>query len=178
MVEEARLVPTDSGLVPQGEGWFVVNARKARWFENEAFGRYCSFEGDVRFAELGVNIGVLGPGQPGCMYHGESNQEDFLVLSGECLLLVEGQERRLGAWDLFHCPAWTEHVVVGAGEGPCVILAVGGREPESEVRYTVAEVARAHGAGVDEETASPKEAYAPYPKDEERPYREGDLPRL
>ena len=91
---------------------------------------------------------------------------------------MEGQERRLGAWDLFHCPAWTEHVVVGAGEGPCVILAVGGREPESEVRYTVAEVARAHGAGVDEETASPKEAYAPYPKDEERPYREGDLPRL
>ena len=118
MVEEARLVSTENGLVPQGEGWFVVNAREARWFENDLFGRYTGFEGDARFLELGFNIGVLDPGQPACMYHGESNQEDFLVLSGECLLLVEGEERLLRAWDFFHSPAWTEHVLVGAGEGP------------------------------------------------------------
>jgi uncharacterized cupin superfamily protein len=176
MVEEARLVPTENGLVPEGEGWFVVNAREARWVENAAFGRWTTFEGDVRFPELGINIGVAQPGQPACMYHGEDSQEGFLVLSGECLLLVEGEERRLRAWDFFHCPAWTEHVLVGAGDGPCVVLAVGARKPGSSVRYTAAEVAVKHGAGVPETTESSKEAYAPYPEDVERPYREGDLP--
>ena len=177
MVEEARLVSTGNGLVPEGEGWFVVNAREARWFENDLFGRYTGFEGDVRFPELGINIGVLDPDQPACMYHGESNQEGFLVLSGECLLLVEGEERRLRAWDFFHCPAWTEHVLVGAGDGPCVILAVGARTPGSSVRYPAAEFAQAHGAAVEEETSSPGEAYAPYPENVERPCRDADLPR-
>jgi uncharacterized cupin superfamily protein len=177
MVEEARLVPTENGLVPEGEGWFVVNAREARWFENDLFGRYTGFEGDVRFPELGINVGVLDPGQPACMYHGESNQEDFLVLSGECLLLVEGRERRLRAWDFFHSPPWTEHVVVGAGDGPCVILAVGTRTPGSSVRYPAAEFAQAHGAAVEQETGSPKEAYAPFPENVERPCRDGDLPQ-
>ena len=123
-VPEASLVSTEHGLVPRGEGWYVVNARESRWFD-DLFGRYTGFEGDVRFPVLGINIGVLDPGQPACMYHGESNQEDFLVLSGECLLLVEGEERQLRAWDFFHSPAWTEHVLVGAGNGLCVILAVG-----------------------------------------------------
>ncbi len=177
MVTEAKLVPSENGLVAQGDGWFVVNARETRWNANEAFGRYTTFEGDVRFPELGINIGVLAPGQPACMYHGESEQEDFLVLSGECLLLVEGEERRLGPWDFFHSPAWTEHVLVGAGDGPCVILAMGARKPGSEVRYPAAEFAQAHGAAVSETTESPKEAYAPYPEDVEGAYREGDLPR-
>ncbi len=176
MVEEAKLVPTENGLVPQGEGWFVVNAREARWWENEVFGSYCSFQGDVRFAEIGVNVAVLEPGQPACMYHGENAQENFLVLAGECLLLVEGEERRLRAWDFVHCPPWTEHVFVGAGDGPCLILAIGARKPDSEVLYPVAEVAQAHGASVLEETPMPKEAYARFPDDDERPYREGDLP--
>jgi uncharacterized cupin superfamily protein len=176
MVEEARLVATENGLVPEGEGWFVVNAREARWFENEAFGRYTRFQGDVRFPELGINIGVAEPGQPACMYHGESTQEGFLVLSGECLLLVEGEERLLRAWDYFHCPAWTEHVLVGAGDGPCVVLAVGARTPDSSVVCPASEVADRHGAGVPETTKSPREAYAPYPEDVERPYRPGDLP--
>ena len=177
-VPEASLVSTEHGLVPQGEGWYVVNARESRWFENDLFGRYTGFEGDVRFPELGINIGVLDPGQPACMYHGESSQEDFLVLSGECLLLVEGEERRLRAWDFFHSPAWTEHVLVGAGDGPCVILAVGARSSDSSVRYPAAEFAQAHGAAVAETTDSPKVAYAPHPDDVERPYRNGDLPDL
>jgi uncharacterized cupin superfamily protein len=176
MVEEARLVSTENGLVPEGEGWFVVNAREARWLENETFGRYTRFEGDVRFPELGINVSVAEPGQPACMYHGESNQEGFLVLSGECLLVVEGKERRLRAWDYFHCPAWTEHVLVGAGDGPCVVLAVGARRPGTQVRYPASPAAAAHGAAVPEATESPKEAYAPYPEDVGRPYREGDLP--
>lgn len=176
MVEEARLVPTENGLVPEGEGWFVVNAREARWWENDAFGRYCSFQGDVRFPEIGVNIGVAMPGQPGCMYHQESNQEDFLVLYGECLLLVAGEERRLRAWDFFHCPAGTEHVLVGAGDGPSAVLAIGGRSPGSSVLYPVAEVAQRHGASVTAETSAGREAYASSPEDRPIPYREGDLP--
>jgi uncharacterized cupin superfamily protein len=176
MIPEARLVPTENGLVPEGEGWFVVNAREARWLDNEAFGRYTPFQGDVRFPQLGINVAVLAPGQPACMYHGESNQEGFLVLAGECLLLVEGEERPLRAWDYFHCPAWTEHVLVGAGDGPSVVLAVGARTSDSSVVYPAAEVADRHGAGVPKTTESPREAYAPYPEDVERPYREGDLP--
>lgn len=176
MVTEAPLVPTENGLVPDGEGWFVVNARECRWFENEEFGSYCTFEGDARFAGLGINLSVLAPGQPACMYHGESAQEGFLVLAGEALLLVEGEERPLRAWDLFHCPPWTEHVIVGAGDGPCLLLAVGGRSPDSSVRYPVAEVALRHGAGVRTETATGKEAYAGTSQPAERPYREGDLP--
>jgi uncharacterized cupin superfamily protein len=177
MVEEARLVPTENGLVAEGEGWFVVNAREVRWWDNEAFGRYTTFQGDVRFPEVGINIAVLAPGQPACMYHGEDAQEGFLVLSGECLLLVEGQERLLAAWDFFHSPAWTEHVLVGAGDGPCVVVAVGARKPDSRVVYPAASVADAHGAGVPETTESPKEAYASYPDDVGSPYREGDLPQ-
>jgi uncharacterized cupin superfamily protein len=175
MVEEAALVETDTGLVPEGDGWFVLNAREARWFENEALGEFCRFEGESRFPELGINLSVLHPGQPSCMYHREDKQEDFLVLRGECVLLVEGQERPLKAWDLVHCPPWTEHVFVGGGSGPCFILSVGAR-PDEEVVYPLAEVAQKHGAGVDEETASPEEAYARFPGSVPRRYQEGDLP--
>ncbi len=162
--------------MPEGEGWDVVNAREARWWRSEAFGASCDFEGEPRLAELGVNVHVLMPGQPNCMYHGESAQEDFLVLSGECLLLVEGEERRLKAWDFVHCPPWAEHVFVGAGTGPCVLRMVGGRRPGIEVRYPVSELARRHGAGVEHETAAPPEAYAPFPEWQEAPYAAGDLP--
>jgi uncharacterized cupin superfamily protein len=173
MIPEAPLRRTDNGLVPEGAGWFVVNAREALWKEG-AFGAYTRFEGDARFEQIGINIGVLQPGQVGCMYHGEEDQEDFLVLSGECLLLIEGEERPLRAWDFVHCPPWTEHVFVGAGDGPCAILAVGGRSGK-DVVYPRAEVALRHGAGVEEETTSGGEAYASFPDDTETSYRDGWL---
>ena len=146
MTDEARLEKTDNGLVPRGDGWFVVNAREAPWWHSDKFGSACVFEGDVHFPELGVNIQVLAPGEPNCMYHGENAQEDFLVLSGECLLLVEGEERPLRQWDFVHCPAWTEHVFVGAGDGPCAILMIGARPTEEELLYPVVEIARKHDA--------------------------------
>src|SRR5256885_1013829 len=149
MIPEAPLEQTDSGLVPQGEGWFVVNAREARWYESD-FGPFTRFEGDARFPQVGVNIGILGPGQPSCMYHREEEQEDFLVLYGECLLLVEGEERRLKPWDFVHCPPMTDHVFVGAGDGPCAILAIGTRLGE-QIVYPESELAQRHGAGVAKE---------------------------
>ena len=120
----------------------------------------------MRFSQVGINIGVLAPGQPACMYHGEDEQKDFLVLHGECLLLIEGEERRLRAWDFVHCPAGTDHIFVGAGDGPCVIVMVGSRAPHTIV-YPVSELARKHGAGAEQETDSPPEAYAPF----ERPWK-------
>ena len=175
MVNEARLRRTDAGLVPDGDGWFVLNAREALWEENEEYGRSTTFEGEPRFPGFGINLNVLAPGQPLCMYHGEDEQEGFLVLAGEALLLVEGQERPLRQWDFVHCPAWTRHVIVGAGDRPCVLLAVGTRTGGGVV-YPVDEVALRHGAGVREETHVPKEAYAEISDPVEVPYREGDLP--
>jgi uncharacterized cupin superfamily protein len=171
LVQEASLEQTEFGLVPKGEGWFVVNAKDARWLEHDTFGSGTTFEGDPHFKEIGVNIGVLEPGQPACMYHRENQQEDFLVLFGECLLLVEGAERPLKAWDFVHCPPETNHVFVGAGEGPCGILSIGRRREDEKLVYPVDEVALRHGAGVESETPDPKEAYAPYGRPSEAPYR-------
>ncbi|MGA9857885.1 MAG: cupin domain-containing protein [Solirubrobacteraceae bacterium] len=158
MADEAPLKRTPAGLVPQGSGWFVLNARDAPWQTGE-FGAYTRFEGDARFESLGLNIAVLEPGQPSCYYHAEDDQEDFLVLSGECLLLIEEQERPLRQWDFVHCPAWTRHVFVGAGEGPCTLLAVGTRQGDGVV-YPASELAQRHRAGVSQETRSPDDAYA------------------
>ena len=174
MVPEAPITRTEHGLAPNGEGWFVLNAQEAKWVDGH-FGAYTRFEGEPRFPQLGFNIAVLAPGQPACYYHGENEQEDFLVLSGKCLLLIEGQERPLRQWDFVHCPAWTEHVFVGAGAGPCAILAVGSRLTD-EVVYPRSELALRHKAGVEKETREPREAYAEIPADDEVPYRPGWLP--
>jgi len=160
MMPEAPLEQTETGLVPAGEGWFVLNAAEAPWRDGP-FGAYTRFEGEPRFDRIGVNLSVLQPGQPSCMYHGEDEQEDFLVLSGECLLLVEGEERPLRAWHFVHCPPLTDHVLVGAGEGPCLILSLGGRTGGAIV-YPRPELALRHGAGVERETPVPDEAYAAF----------------
>ena len=159
MVPEAPLERNDAGLYPAGEGWFVLNAREARWFDSVELGLYGPFEGEnARFEQLGINLSVLRPGEPACMYHREGAQEDFLVLSGECLLVIEGQERNLRAWDFVHCPSETEHVLVGAGEEPCVLLSVGARIKGRSLVYPRNEVALRHAAGVESETSDPSEA--------------------
>ena len=175
-VPEATLKETDAGLLPEGEGWFVLNARDAAWWRSDELGQATTFEGTPRFAEVGFHVEVLLPGQPNCMYHGESDQEDFLVVAGECVVVLEGEERRLKAWDFVHCPPWAEHVFVGAGDGPCVIVMVGRRTPEGGIVYPVNEVAAKHGASVETETRDGKEAYARFPRPERSTYREGWLP--
>jgi uncharacterized cupin superfamily protein len=174
MVEEARLEALDSGLAPVTDGWFVVNVREAAWLMHDAFGARCVFECDApvirnrpelgihRFTDVGLTLAVVTPGQPSGLYHAETNEENFLVLAGECLLLVDGDERPLQAWDFVHCPPGTAHAFVGAGEGPCVILMTGGRTREKGIHCPVSELARSYGAGVEKATSSPSEAYAPY----------------
>jgi uncharacterized cupin superfamily protein len=174
MTDEAPLVETGAGRVPQGEGWFVVNVRDAAWLRNDAFGARCTFEADGRvvheqphlhvqqFPELGVRVHVLEPGKPSTMYHRESSEEDFLVLSGECLLIVEGEERPLHTWDLFHCAPGTNHSFIGTGDRPCVMLMIGGRNEDKTILYSRDDLALSHAAGVEHETSSPHDAYAPF----------------
>jgi uncharacterized cupin superfamily protein len=151
--------------------WFVRNAREARWLEDD-LGAYTGFEDGERFPEVGINLCVLQPGRPMSMYHRESHQEDFLVLRGECLLIVEGEARPLRQWDFVHCPPHVAHVIVGAGEGPSLLLAVGSRLGPDEVLYPVDRVALEHEAGVETETALPAEAYARFAKPSETPFRD------
>jgi uncharacterized cupin superfamily protein len=150
-------------------GWFVRNVADAAWERNEVFGAGCVFETEERpFSQVGINVAVLWPGQPNGMYHGEAAQEDFLVLHGECLLVVDGQERHLQAWDFVHCEPWTQHIFVGAGDGPCAILMVGARTGgvADDLLYTADPVASRHGACVEQETKEPREAYARFPRTE------------
>jgi len=142
--------------------WFVVNVADAPWFTHEKFGATCFFEravADAEFPDLVVNIRVLAPGQPNGIYHAEGDQEDFLVLGGECTLVVEGEERALRTWDFFHCPQGTAHIVVGAGDGPSVVLMMSSRKREG-IHYPVDETAARYGASVEVATDSAQEAYA------------------
>jgi uncharacterized cupin superfamily protein len=166
VVPEAPLERVETGVRPAGEGWFVVNTRELPWFETDGCGFFAVFEPEnARFDQVGLGVGILRPGEPSALYHGEDAQEDFLVLSGECLVLIEGEERHLRAWDFVHCPPWTEHIFVGAGDGPCLILGVGARRKGRGLVYPVSELALKHGAGVETETTDPKEAYARFGED-------------
>ncbi len=177
----AELVSTEHGLVPEGEGWFVLDARETQWWERPGRGVLCEFEGAgfegaTDFHQLGINLTRLAPGEPMSMYHWEHDQEDFLVLAGEALLVVEGEERPLRPWDFVHCPPGTRHTIVGAGEGPCLVLAVGSRTAGDDWgAYTVDEAALRHDAGVERETTSPPEAYARFGESRLTRYREGWL---
>ena len=179
MAPESPLESTEAGLVPKGDGWFVLNARDARWRPGEGRGAYCIFEGEPGFPQVGIHLVALAPGEPMSMYHWEADQEDFLVLAGEALLIVEGDERPLRQWDFVHCPAGTNHTIVGAGTDPCLVLAVGARDRSTGPDwggYTVDEVALRHGVGVEQATADPEQAYARFPPREPARYRAGWLP--
>src|SRR5258708_4273568 len=167
----------EGGFVPEGDGWFVLNAKDARWLDGD-LGKYTGFEGpDSRFPQLGININVLAPGEAMTMYHRENAQEDFLVLSGECVLIVGGAERPLNAWDLFHCPPGVDHAIVGAGDGPSVVIAVGARTGAEDdgLVYPADPTAQKHGAAVDVETTDGKGAYAKY-EFRRTAYEDGWLP--
>ena len=179
MAAETKLLQTEHGLVPEGDGWFVVNAREARWRHEEGRSAICSFEGETEFEQLGIHLNVLAPGEPMAMYHWEADQEDFLVLAGEALLIVEGEERPLRSWDLVHCPPATKHIIVGAGTAPCLVLAIGARDHQDGAGwggYTVDETALRHGAGVEVETTDQEVAYAGWPRRQPTRYREGWIP--
>ena len=150
-------------MVEERDGWFVVNVRDARWVANAAFGKRCSFERPGEpFPQIGIHIFLFEPGRPNCRYHREEAQEDMLVLSGRCRLLINGHERMLGPWDFVHFPPGATHVCVGEGEAPCAVLFIGHREPDGVERlcYPESALARRFGAESPEPTDDPRVAYA------------------
>jgi uncharacterized cupin superfamily protein len=165
-VKEAVLEATPLGCYVTSDAWFVVNLADALAVRNEEKGgAVYPLEGswEPRFLDFGVNVRVLWPGEPNALYHAEGAQEGFFVLSGECTLIVEDEERPLRQWDYFHCPTDTRHVLVGAGDGPCAILAIGARPEGKTVCFPVSDVAAAYGASAPKQTDEPDEAYADWP---------------
>jgi len=169
MVKEAMLARVASGLAPVTPGWFVVGTGEAAWVTNaEWSGGVCIFESDdfvlrgrpdlteYEKADAGFTIRVVPPGRPSGLYHAESVQEDFLILQGECILIIEEQERHLRAWDFVHCPPMTAHAFVATDDGPCVILATGNRRDDLERVYPRSEAALRHGAGSVVTTTEPE----------------------
>ena len=158
--------------------WFVRNVRDTKWWDRGVRGSVADLVDDDA-AAVGINLFVLGPGQPMSMYHWEADQEDFLVLSGEALLIVEDEERPLRQWDFFHCPPNVPHTIVGAGSRPSAILAIGAREHQDAPDwggYPLSEVAMKHDAAAEEETNDPAVAYARFPHRQEGELPEGSLP--
>ena len=180
MVPEAKLEQTENGLVPVSDGWFVLNARDARWNDRPkrrsvSFTGKTEWEADTLFPMLGVQLAVIEPGEPNSQYHWETEAEAFFVISGEALLIIEGEERPLRQWDFVHMPPKTEHVLVGAGDGPCVFLAMSSREnqqfgPYGE--YVQNELATKYGASPED----PEDPYAGWPESVPSRYRDGWLP--
>lgn len=166
-VKEATVEETPYGLYATSDGWFVVGLADALAVRNVQTGAatYPLEPREAPFSDFGVSVRVLPPGQPNALYHSEDAQEGFLVLLGECTLIVEEEERTLRQWDYFHCPAGTRHIFVGAGDEPCAILMIGARPEVERLNYPVSEVAARYGASVAKETSDPDAAYADWPGD-------------
>ena len=185
MVPEARLEDAGSGLTPATTGWFVMNARDARWFDKPGQGLSLpltgvdEYEAETFFPMLGIAIRVVNPGEPTTTYHWETEQEDFLVLAGEGILIVEGEERPLRQWDFVHCPPETRHAFAGAGDGPCVLLCASSRQFQKDGPwgfYCFDETAAKYNAASPEDTQDGEIAYARFPTPRETRYRDGLLP--
>jgi uncharacterized cupin superfamily protein len=163
-MHEADIEDTPTGRVPAGDGWFILNLEDVSWETVPGGGTWCLLESSAAPSPtLGIGVHVLQPGEPSALYHAESEQEGFLVLAGECLAIVEGEERRMRTWDYLHCPPGTAHITVGAGDGPCAILMVGTRSSDATTHYPAEPAAARHGAAVTVPTDSPRAAYAQRP---------------
>ncbi len=151
----------------------VVNLADARALSHSRRATILDFEPEEEpWPDTGVNVQIMQPGQPNCRYHSEPVQEDFLVLRGECIAILDGEERHLRQWDLLHCPAGVEHVFVGVGDGPCAVLMIGSRRKD-EAHYPVNELAARYDASVSSPTDEPAEAYADWRTE---PWREVPSP--
>jgi uncharacterized cupin superfamily protein len=157
--------------------WYVRNVRDGKWWDVGPRGVVTELVDDDD-PQVGVNLFVLSPGQPMAMYHWEADQEGFLLLSGEALLIVEGEERLMRAWDYFHCAPDVPHTIVGAGSGPAAILALGARQHANGDwgGYPYSEVAMKHDASTEEETTDPEVAYARFPSGKPTEFQESWLP--
>jgi uncharacterized cupin superfamily protein len=185
VVPEARLEQTAAGLIPASAGWFVLNARDARWIAKPGQGHSLPLTGsdehdaETFFPMLGMAIRVMNPGEPSTTYHWETEQEDFLVLSGEAVLIIEGQERHLKQWDFVHCPPESRHAFVGAGSGPCVLLCASSRQFQEAGPwgfYCADPIAARYNASSPEDTQDGAAAYDRFAPERATRYQQGLLP--
>jgi uncharacterized cupin superfamily protein len=162
-----------------------MNARDARWIDQPGRGwnlpltGWDEYEAETFFGMLGMAIRVLEPGKPSNTYHWETEQEDFLVLAGEAVLIIEGEERPLRQWDFVHCPPEARHSFAGAGDGPCVLLCVSSREFQKDGPwgyYCADETAARYNASPPEDTQDNDVAYGRFDPARPAPYRDGLLP--
>jgi quercetin dioxygenase-like cupin family protein len=165
-MHEAEIETTPEGQVPVGGGWFVLNLGEMAWETVSGFGVWLGFDApdaDPAAPGIGVHVHVLQPGESNGYYHAEDAQEGFLVLSGECVAVIENEERRMRRWDYFHSPPGTEHITVGAGDEPCVILMFGSPDPRRNIDWIANETAAKYGASVAQTTGVDTEAYGELP---------------
>ncbi len=165
-MREAEIEETPEGRVARGDGWFILNLGEMAWKTVRGFGSWCSFNAPNKGADepgIGVHVHVLMPGEANGYYHAEAAQEGFVVLSGECIAVVEGQERVMRQWDYLYSPPGTAHITVGAGRGPCAVLMFGSPDPSRKVEWIADPVAAKHGASVPRTTGCASEAYADAP---------------
>ena len=165
-MHEAQIEKTLEGHEPAGGGWFILNLGEMVWETIPGFGAWRGFDdpdADPAQPGIGVHVHVLQPGESNGYYHAEAAQEGFLVLSGECVAVVEGEERRMRRWDYLHSPPGTEHITVGAGDEPCAILMFGSPDPTRKVEWIANETAAKHGASVARTTGRDTEAYGDVP---------------
>ena len=156
-MQEAHIEKTPEGQVPVGDGWFIRNLGELAWETVPGFGVW-------RELGVGLHVHVLQPGEAGGYYHAEDAAEGFVVLSGECVAIVEGEERRMRRWDYLHSPPRAEHITVGAGEEPCAILMFGSPDPSRKVEWIANETAARYGASVAKTTGRDAEAYGDLPE--------------
>ena len=164
MRDEAKIEETELGRVPVDDGWYILNLSEIRWATVPGGGTWCGFGSPNHPSDrIGIGVHILWPGDAPGFYHEEDDLEGFLVLSGECVAIVEGEERRMKQWDYLHSPPGTRHITVGAGDGPCAILMYGTRTPDAKILYPVEPAAARHGRSVEVETDDPDEAYKDRP---------------
>jgi mannose-6-phosphate isomerase-like protein (cupin superfamily) len=156
-MQEAHTEHTPEGQVPVGPGWFIRNLGELAWEAYAGYGAAYDFF-------PGVHVHVLQPGESNGYYHAEDAQEGFLVLAGECVAIVEGEERRMRRWDYLHSPPGTEHITVGAGDEPCAILMFGSPDPRRKVVWIANETAARYGASVAKTTSRGTEVYGESPE--------------
>ena len=163
-MDESEIESTPEGRVPVGGGWFILNLGEMAWETAAGFGTWRGFDLDPEAPRMGLHIHVFQPGEANGYYHAEDAQEGFLVLSGECLAIVENEERRMRQWDYFHSPPGTEHITVGAGDGPCAILMFGSPDPSRAVSWIANEIAAKYGVSVERTTSVGSEVYRDPPE--------------
>lgn len=88
--------------------------------------RFQALRRELGVDSFGVNLIVLQPGQRGRIHAHERQDEVYLVLEGELMLLIKGVEHVLGEDRVVRVGPAVRRQLVNAGAQRLVLLALGG----------------------------------------------------